>query len=540
MKRISFTLFFALLALLNVSAAPVSGAAKAVHRAVSGWTSLGTGYLRDDFVTSYYIVEPADFEVEISESESTPGLYIVENPYAKSPYAMDYQWPISVGPSEGSNYIKVHAENPEKVWIEASPTGLQFPDGTYLIVNSYAGLMYDNNGGSWDFEDAQKAADVEGAFGALIDGVITFPEGTLLSQCSADAYTTALNWDYANLNGAFRLRLPSAKCYDMQVEANRTGTLLNAAIKAEKDVEYIDVAFAEGDDDWALVEQMMAGSVSTQRIDGREGSLQLEIPANGHYALVALAYGDGEAQTYSSYIREYYVYEDEWKICAGKAQYTDGLISGICTSEPVTESNANFLGLDSWTGEVEVHVNKANPGLIRLVNPFSYESGCTAASRTNYDASNNYYMELDIADPGYVMLNKMEDLGLRFNFGKLEAWGRTPWYCEIRGEAQGWYDHSELAYTYAGTLSEGVITFPVCALTARFPMVQVSPFARYYANSKGEFRVVLPEELVTSLQKVQTEAKDAVYYDLMGRKVAHPAHGLYIKVENGQAKKVMR
>ena len=49
------------------------------------WTSLGTGSMRDDFFTTLYIVDCVEFDVEVEENTSKPGLYRLVTPYRNYP-----------------------------------------------------------------------------------------------------------------------------------------------------------------------------------------------------------------------------------------------------------------------------------------------------------------------------------------------------------------------------------------------------------------------------------------------------------------------
>ena len=74
------------------------------------WTSLGTGSMRDDFFTTLYIVDCVEFDVEVEENTSKPGIYRLVTPYRNYPYA-------PVNEIEQDNYLVVDATDPDHVFL---------------------------------------------------------------------------------------------------------------------------------------------------------------------------------------------------------------------------------------------------------------------------------------------------------------------------------------------------------------------------------------------------------------------------------------
>lgn len=185
------------------------------------WHALGTGLYTEDCMTTFYQVENLSYEVQIEESDRTPGRYRVVNPYgAAYPYNEEGDYD-----ADNNYYMIINAENPEAVWMPRFNTGMNWGYDNVLII-SYVGYYLE---AGYDLESVA-AAGVP--FGTLADGVITFPEKALLIQMPG--YKEA--WSYSNVNGLFKVVLPSAynggASTAPAMRVNRTE--VNAANKVER------------------------------------------------------------------------------------------------------------------------------------------------------------------------------------------------------------------------------------------------------------------------------------------------------------------
>ena len=119
--------------------------------APSPWTSLGEGTLTDDVITGAFSrVENQVFTVEIQESDNTPGMYRIVDPYINNQYKLSAD-----GTGSSSNYscyLVINATDPEAVTISKQNMGIL---GTDL--------------GDFQMEST--------APGTLDNGIITFPKG---------------------------------------------------------------------------------------------------------------------------------------------------------------------------------------------------------------------------------------------------------------------------------------------------------------------------------------------------------------------------
>ncbi len=132
------------------------------------WTSLGYATYTDDFVSTFYGIFEVPYQVEIQESDLTPGLFRLVNPYGEAyPYNEPGDWDES-----RDYYIEINAVDPDGVYIETQDTGMDWGYGNFY-VSSLAGY-YISRG--YSVEDVKAF----GYCGIYADGVITFPKETLL------------------------------------------------------------------------------------------------------------------------------------------------------------------------------------------------------------------------------------------------------------------------------------------------------------------------------------------------------------------------
>ena len=259
---------------------------------IEKWNSIGKGLWRDDFMTTFYGVDYAEYEVDILENDLTPGFYRVVYPYdSKYPYNEDGDWDTSQ-----TYYFEIHAENPKQVWIPMQKTGMAWSYGN-VWMGSYAGYMIVNKG--------KTLAEVASYLGTLKDGVITFPNKSLL--VGMEKYND-FGLYYANNNDMFRVCLPGAVLTDYTI----------SAIAGESKEGELPVEFTLGADVASAKYAVYEGAISTAAkqknaeaiADGTETSAQavpeskavaLSFDKSGVYTLVAVSFdADGKAQENTS------------------------------------------------------------------------------------------------------------------------------------------------------------------------------------------------------------------------------------------------
>lgn len=508
---------------------------KATRADEETWKSLGTGELRDNIVNSWYSVPTTPvMQVEVQESEQTPGRYRVVNPYHNYPYD------LGGGAPTGEAYMVVDASDPEHCYIEPCPTRLIVGYDAYgnleqMGVWSIADDYYNNMYGDWEL------ADQEGVCGKLENGCITFPPGSILTTLLHAEIE--INWDMqwirSNSDGMWRLRLPNAPKLDVTFEFEGLfDNELTFNVDVEESVDYVSVALLKGEYTASMVEGIINGSIESQDLNT---TAQVSFPyeEDGVYTIIGVPYYHNEAVKPSHLTREYAFSETEWKKC-GLVHYTEAILS----SNEMTEQGA--LNIDSDDYDVEIEENVANPGLFRLVNPYGPPY---VYANEGYDNSRNYYMEIDATDRSSVFIKRMEPIGLSF------AWGRNGIESRAyRKMTEGmsiadikiWEDtHDSPLF---GTHKDDKITFPKEAL---YWIVLDQPTTpTYWANSNGKFCVEFkPGQVIGG--KDNTGAVEGIitndiqggeaWYTLDGMLLekAPQGSGIYVKRCGGKSTKVI-
>lgn len=149
------------------------------------WKSLGNVDYTEDIMTVYGL-EVETYSVELQESQTTPGMFRLVNPYATSGWSFS-----SNNLHDNSNcnhYLYIDATNPDAVEIPISYVGLEIQPTAHEMVVSY------NNVAS--APDTSKS-------GKMADGEITFPANAILETTLGDSSVYL-----ANPNGMFRVALP--------------------------------------------------------------------------------------------------------------------------------------------------------------------------------------------------------------------------------------------------------------------------------------------------------------------------------------------
>lgn len=199
------------------------------------WNSLGIAQYTEGFIVGLG-VPTVTYNVEIQESEETPGLYRLVNPYgAAFPYNEDGDWDASK-----DYYLEINAQDAGGVYIQSQALGFDWGYGMFY-ASSMAGF-YIEQGATLDEVKSM------GICGTLADGVITFPSQTLLVAAEG---LTGESWGYANIEkdennqvieGAapFKVVLPSATKSSKSVKAVNSTKAVNKKLVAAKKLRKMD------------------------------------------------------------------------------------------------------------------------------------------------------------------------------------------------------------------------------------------------------------------------------------------------------------
>lgn len=520
------------------------------------WKSIGTGLYRDNFLSFQYAI--ADFpevEVEIEESEETPGRYRLVNPYANYPA----ETIGSPGCMSGNFYLIVDASDPAHVFVEAGPTGFIYgynPEtnqNRQLVVNSMAYDYYRKNG-NWI------AADREGLCGKIVDKAITFPPNVLLMSgldVDLEFDQDDATWAYVDSKAMFRVKLPGAPDLDITgsfVSINEAKTQLNFNITLGADVEKALVALVPGDNyNGDAHEAVINGEVDSLEINA-SGAVSLPYTADGIYTLTVVPYLEGTPRTPFFRTMEFAYSEAEWRK-AGQALFTETIMSS-------NDMRRNGFVVPEYTYYVDVEESVATPGLIRLVDP--YGDAWPGSYGYNYDESHHHYLVIDATNPDFVMIEKMSPIGINYGYGNMAIWSRThrlmddndPAYIMLWANAWAlqhpdWTEEQideeiyKLALENAGTFKDNEITFPVGGIVLEFSLA--NPGTWYDANNNGNFSIKFEEGQIngkqsTGIASVADDSNAPVeYYRLDGTRAnaSELTQGLYIVRQGSKSSKIV-
>ncbi len=272
-------------------------------------------------------------------------------------------------------------------------------------------------------------------------------------------------------------------------------------------------------------------------------SAEYDFKCTGPTTLFVAAY-DSEGDMISTNSKTIYAQLEEsgkWKDL-GRGLFTEPY---ILPSVREVSTYGQAAGLNYWvpeweqveSWEVDVQESTATPGLYRVVNPYGvspltdaecgYErDGNKVRQRFDFDrGDNNYYLIIHAENPAFIWvepnyagfsyrendeIDKSDNIdSSRFCFNTVFGTSVYP-YLVANPEA---YGESPLI------MADGVITL-----------------AGDYSNA---FTLVLPKEQ-DGIESIGADSAAPIYFDLSGRRVINPAHGIYIEVRGGEARTIIR
>lgn len=265
---------------------------------------MGTATYREDLLTALFDVPNVEWQCEVYTKETTPGIYYLKNLYTSlCPFNEpgDYV--------EEDVYFTVNASDPGKVYVPAQPLGWDWGYGM-----------------AWAASLCQEAGFnvATGAYGSLVNGVITFPvQGLLFAM---EDYQD-MGFFYANKNGLARIILPGAILtdYTIALEAGYASQGTQpVAFTFGADVQTIKYAAFEGPLSKGDLEAKAAeiaedenAQVVAKPAADAEGNVPAAVvgfsfEATGEYTIVAVGCdSEGTAQSSTSLVISYVAANDE-------------------------------------------------------------------------------------------------------------------------------------------------------------------------------------------------------------------------------------
>lgn len=513
----------------SIMAAAISAAALCglSAQAEETWKDLGTGQLRDDVITSPWVIDTFyEFPVQVQESEQTPGRYRLVNAYENC---------TRVGPAfpEGhTNYLVIDASDPKHVYIEPGGTNYYVGQDQHLIIWSIADDYYNNKYGDW------VQADKEGVCGTLADGVISFPRKSVLFFPAEDMLDFTVTkeiydwvWQQCNGSGMFRLLLPGVPETDVRVDMigiSSSSDKVEYTLTLDKDITSVRYAVFPGKYEDDMAARIIDGKVEYQSATA-SGNVTVDYAEDGVFTFVAVPFVGDKAWQPAYITREWAYSQKEWKD-VGDAMFTEAILSSNGANTPYEEE----------TITVPLQQNVEKPWLIRLVDTYGPDR-YRYATQSNYDTSVKHYITLDCGLYDNVRVLRSGEIGLRFMTSyTMEAWSVADRAINDENFTEvlvNLYKEENGGKLPTGHYDKGagVITFDKKALSFR---CSVAPTTWYPANENGHAKIVLPSGLdmtedpsVSGVETVEVAGTDAPaeYYTIDGVRVDAPsAPGVYI------------
>ncbi|MCM1312517.1 MAG: hypothetical protein NC206_03175 [Bacteroides sp.] len=219
-----------------------------------------------------------------------------------------------------------------------------------------------------------------------------------------------------------------------------------------------------------------------QSVTFAEGETSAEItvtydPAkleNGVYADVTLTLDD---DTYTTpYGNSSYSFSiglpESWKEI-GYGLYYDDIFATTYEEKPVEYA-------------VLIEENEQKPGMFRLVNPYGENYPYNVEG--DWDASQNYYLEIDATDPDHVWFTT-QYMGIDWGSGQLYIQTKVDLELEYGSTLESVKENYPELF---GKYEDGIITMPTNSIYVYFTGLAVNDGYWWYGNINGLFRIVMP------------------------------------------------
>lgn len=230
--------------------------------------------------------------------------------------------------------------------------------------------------------------------------------------------------------------------------------------------------------EWAISEDQKSVTFNLPEAPAENDKISIAIGEG----IVTDVYGNPNAEVA---FENLYIYETARWINLGIGQYTDAFI-------------APLFGEEALTYDVEILEKEDEPGLYRVMNPYSNSVYPFADDDC---AEDGLFIEIDATDPDGVLLNQ-QSLGFDWGYGVFNIISVGSYYMQY-----GRVSKDELKEDgYLGTLKDGVISFPVPE-DEGFGGLVIMGGKAYPVDEDGSFQIVLPnaEAAARSMAKASTK-----------------------------------
>ena len=478
-------------------------------KAISMWTAIeGTGTICDDAFTTFFNVDPQEWEVTF-EKHRALNVYRIQNPYANHPLYGQ------VCTTDATHYMYINFDDPNNVYFcDANGDYAVFDTG--VTTTQYGNLEISTY--SW-YANSNGQAVEAGMGGVIKNGVISFPDQTLIVRLTG--YQDG-KWQFGNVNNQMRIKLPGAKDYSVSVQS--VGHCVHGATIPVSVTYGSDVAAAK----YAFISAPYANAgwesdIAAQGNDfaTESGVYNFTNSAESHTAgFVMIVTLDETGAAQESGLVEFVLDgpEDDWETFANPGHFYEGTI-------------APGFGLDPIDYDVTVQRNKTDNNLYRIVNPYT-NGGWSYAGDDEICTDGNHYFYINATNPNKVYV-EAGATGLFLGNGSIMT--------SSRAYLEKFYSYSQSGAVYGTMDSNGLITLDGNAVLFS---LQSNPGALYF-SSGASTKLQLPENRdLAGISEIANDAIDAnapvEYYNLQGMRILNVENnpGLYIRKQGNTTTKV--
>lgn len=505
------------------------------------WVAMGEGTMVDDITTSHFSVEPQAITVDVEKDAANEGWYRIVNPWKN--YTQMDKITEAGGTLEQSDDITIviDATDPDYVRVLETNIGMDDGYGASTVVG-YTELVGVNLGA---FTVTQSDADTKA--GKMADGAISFDQRyALMLHQGGDYYN-------GNGNSKFSIALPGTETpIDYSLKAAPTTKFC-----PEADGKYY-VTF-KGDEripgvkyicstEYPETQQAIAATIAKLNAEGLTASVNTKVAidisdATGaeYFMFFCAVDADGNLADEMPYYLAFPVPDTDtagWHTL-GNATLTEGFLS--C-------SLPTMFDVESY--QVEVQRNIAQPGLYRIVNPYSPWSH-SSDYLLAHDHNHYIYFNAENHENVYIL-----ESGLGISVENLGEAGIGSLYYDMVREYG--IDLLNMFGIYSGgTIKDNVLTFDgtgeikiFFAGTGQWHYTNLKPNPDYEAGVSpdedmylgGDFKLDMTGLDLSGISDIaaDTATATAEYYNLQGIRVEHPSAGnVYIRRCGSKVDKVM-
>ncbi|MDE6498947.1 MAG: hypothetical protein K2L21_09845 [Muribaculaceae bacterium] len=386
------------------------------------WTTVAKGTYQDGFLT-YSLFDfgldgkALNYECELQRNDIDTTRYRWVNPYgenfAKAVAAVDEELEDDQYDSKNNHYIEFYYfENPDKTQpgyavIPLQPLGFSWNDsyGEFYVCNEAGYLAY-----SSDIPNADIPLYKNTFLANYPETLSTFDfkKFTTAKECALVMFGATQGFYYGNSNADIvNWYAEGVELKDYALDLQYSGVLTDSegdmfaqvSVALGEDLKNAQIALVEGADEEGALEAVLAGEVSTTKLEESDKAFTFPIYKSGDYVVVAVGYNDEDEQVSSATLTFFAVTANEpkeWK-SLGQGKMIDAWVI------PAFNTQAGRADPMNYAMNVKMEENIENAGVYRVVKPWTSDSYPGASLNSN-TTNKDYNLVIDARNPDMVSI----------------------------------------------------------------------------------------------------------------------------------------